>query len=61
MGKKGAYGHPALWAVESTGPQGAMGLKESWYAIKTVPGDSTHVNRGIYEVFRGSKAGEFEF
>lgn len=28
---KGAYGHPAFWAVESTGPQGAVGLKESWY------------------------------
>ena len=55
--RKGAYGHPALWAVESTGPNGAIGLHESWYAIKK-PVSTKHqtVNRGIYEVFRGSKA-----
>ena len=60
--KKGAYGHPALWAVESTGPQGAIGLHESWYAIKK-PLSTRHstVNRGIYEVFRGSKAANLNF
>jgi hypothetical protein len=60
--KKGAYGHPALWGVESTGPQGAIGLQESWYAIKN-PVRSKHqnVNRGIYEVFRGSKSSNLNF
>jgi len=60
--RRGAYGHPALWAVESTGPQGAVGLHKSWYAIKK-PVLSKHqaVNRGIYEVFRGSKASNLTF
>ncbi len=59
--RKGAYGHPALWAVESTGPQGAIGLKESWYAIKQSVATRHQVNRGIYEVFRGSKAENLTF
>jgi len=59
--RKGAYGHPALWAVESTGPQRAVGLKESWYAIKQQVPARHHVNRGIYEVFRGSKAENLNF
>ena len=59
--RKGAYGHPALWAVESTGPQGAVGLKESWYAIKKLVSTRRQVNRGIYEVFRGSKAENLTF
>ena len=54
--EKGAYGHPALWAIESTGPQGAVGLRESWYAIKRSLATIHTKNRGIYEVFRGSKA-----
>ncbi len=58
---KGAYGHPALWAVESTGPQGAIGLKESWYAIKRSVATRRQVNRGIYEVFRGSKGENLNF
>lgn len=58
---KGAYGHPALWAVESTGPQGAIGLKESWYAIKKSIATRHHKNRGLYEVFRGSKAENLNF
>jgi hypothetical protein len=58
---KGAYGHPALWAVESTGPQGAIGLKESWYAIKKSVATRHQVNRGIYEVFRGCKAQNLNF
>ena len=58
---KGAYGHPALWAVESTGPQGAIGLKESWYAIKKSVATRHQVNRGIYEVFRGCKAQNLSF
>ena len=59
--KKGAYGHPALWAVESTGPQGQIGLKESWYAIKKSVATKHQRNRGIYEVFRGSKAENLNF
>jgi hypothetical protein len=59
--KKGAYGHPALWVVEATGPQGAVGLKESWYAIKKQLGSKHQVNRGLYEVFRGSKASNLNF
>ena len=59
--RKGAYGHPALWAVESTGPQGAIGLKESWYAIKQSVATRHQKNRGIYEVFRGSKAENLNF
>lgn len=60
--RKGAYGHPALWAVESTGPQGAVGLHESWYAIKKpVQTKRQAVNRGIYEVFRGSKTANLTF
>lgn len=60
--KKGAYGHPALWAVEATGPQGAIGLKESWYALKRpLPVGPHKINRGIYEVFRGSKASTLNF
>jgi hypothetical protein len=59
--QKGAYGHPALWAVEATGPQGAIGLKESWYAIKRSVATKHTVNRGIYEVFRGSKAENLNF
>src|SRR6266513_6451158 len=34
LAKKGAYGHPAYWAVESTGPEHKVGLHESWYAIR---------------------------
>jgi hypothetical protein len=60
--RRGAYGHPALWAVESTGPQGAVGLRESWYAIKKpVANRLKPVNRGVYEVFRGSKAENLNF
>jgi hypothetical protein len=60
--RRGAYGHPALWAVESTGPQHAVGLHESWYAIKKpVQGPHKPVNRGIYEVFRGSKSANLNF
>ena len=61
--RKGAYGHPALWAVESTGPQGAVGLKESWYALKgPITGTKARpVPPGIFEVFRGSKASNLNF
>ena len=61
--RKGAYGHPALWAVEATGPQGAIGLKQSWYAIKRplLIGRRKPVSHGIYEVFRGSKATDLNF
>ena len=61
--RKGAYGHPALWTVEATGPQGAIGLKQSWYAIKRplLIGRRKPVSHGIYEVFRGSKASNLNF
>jgi hypothetical protein len=60
--RKGAYGHPALWAVESTGPVGKVGLRESWYAIKKLVLSKHHaVNRGVYVVFRGSKQEDLTF
>ena len=59
--QKGAFGHPALWAVESTGPQGAIGLKESWYAIKQSVATQNQKNRGIYEVFRECKLSNLNF
>ena len=42
-------------------PQGAIGLKESWYAIKKSIATRHHKNRGLYEVFRGSKAENLNF
>lgn len=47
LAQKGAYGHHAFMAVESTG---GIGLTQSWYAF---PKSSNP--QGIYRVFRGSK------
>lgn len=47
LAKKGAYGHHAFMAVESTGD---IGLTQSWYAFPK--GASL---TGIYRVFRGCK------
>jgi hypothetical protein len=39
-----------------------VGLQESWYAIKKpVQTKRQAVNRGIYEVFRGSKQKDLTF
>jgi hypothetical protein len=66
LAKKGAYGHPAYYAVESTGPEFKVGLKESWYAFRPhlVRQLNKQTNKheqvprpGVFNVFRGSKAG----
>ncbi|MCC7343068.1 MAG: hypothetical protein IT170_18440 [Bryobacterales bacterium] len=55
MAQKNAYGHPALWAVESTGPEMLVGLKESWYAIREWKGAGNKPVPGVFDVYRGSK------
>ena len=59
----GIYGHPGLICVESTGPQKAIGLKDSWYALTEVLDKKTnkiqsvhgHPTYKIFRVYRGSK------
>ena len=55
MARNDAYGHPALWAVESTGPEMLVGLKESWYAIREWKGAGNKPVPGVFDVYRGSK------
>lgn len=53
LARKGAYGHHAFLAVESTS---GRGLTQSWYAFPK------HTNaHGVYDVFRGSKGIWMEF
>lgn len=61
MAKKDAYGHPAYWAVESTGPELRVGLRESWYAIRVLLNKKKQPISGIFNVYRGSKAAELNF
>jgi hypothetical protein len=56
MAQKNAYGHPALWAVESTGPEMLVGLQESWYAIREFKGRDGKPVPGVFDVYRGNKA-----
>jgi hypothetical protein len=56
MAQKNAYGHPALWAVESTGPEMLVGLQESWYAIRELKGRDGKPVPGVFDVYRGNKA-----
>ena len=44
--RRDIYGHPAYWAVESTGR--GVGLTQSWYAIGSVKHE-------VFRVFRGSQ------
>lgn len=53
--RKDAYGHPAYYAVESTGPEMHVGLRESWYAFRSVQDAHHHDIPGVFNVFRGSK------
>jgi len=55
LSSNGAYGHPAFWAVESTGPELKVGLKESWYAIKAHVMSNGKIAPGVFDIFRGSK------
>ncbi|MCL4782918.1 MAG: hypothetical protein KJZ70_07790 [Bryobacterales bacterium] len=59
--KKGAYGHPAYWVVESTGPELRVGLRESWYAMRVLLNKKKEPVPGIFDVFRGSKAEALNF
>lgn len=61
MAKKDAYGHPAYWAVESTGPEMRVGLRESWYAIRVLRDKKKVPIPGIFDVYRGSKATSLNF
>jgi len=61
MAKKDAYGHPAYWAVESTGPEMRVGLRESWYAIRVLRDKKKVPIPGIFDVYRGSKAAALNF
>lgn len=57
------YGHPAVWCVESTGPQHAVGLKDAWYALVEARAGKTptiqsvvgHKGFKVFKVFRGTK------
>jgi len=57
------YGHPAVWCVESTGPQHKIGLKDAWYALtevidpKTKQIKSVTANKDfkVFYVYRGTK------
>lgn len=60
--KSGIWGHPGLWCIESTGPQNAIGLRDTWYALTEVRDkknriQSVHSNGSykVYRVYRGSK------
>jgi len=61
----GIWGHPALWCVESTGPQGQVGLKDDWYALTEVLDTKTnkiqsvhgHAAYKAFRVYRASKKG----
>ena len=61
LAKKGAYGHPAYWTIESTGPEMKVGLKESWYAIRTHERTKGSPVPGVFNVFRGSKSTSLKF
>jgi hypothetical protein len=61
LAKKGAYGHPAYWAVESTGPEMKVGLTETWYAIRPHKGTNERPVPGVFNVFRGSKGTSLKF
>jgi hypothetical protein len=61
LAKKGAYGHPAYWAIESTGPEMTVGLRESWYAIRAHERAHGSPVPGVFNVFRGSKSTSLKF
>jgi hypothetical protein len=60
--RSGIWGHKGLWCVESTGPQNAIGLRDTWYALTEVRDkknklQSVHSNPTykVFRVYRGSK------
>lgn len=53
--KKDAYGHPAFYVVESTGPEMQVGLKDSWYAIRPLKKANGDEVPAVFSVFRGAK------
>ncbi|MCW5965965.1 MAG: hypothetical protein KIT83_18140 [Bryobacterales bacterium] len=55
MAQKNAYGHPALWLIESTGPEMLVGLQESWYAIRGLRNQNKELVPGVFDVYRGNK------
>jgi len=55
LARKNAYGHPAFYVLESTGPEYAVGLKESWYAIRPHLNAKKKPIDGVFNVFRGCK------
>jgi hypothetical protein len=61
LAKNDAYGHPAYYAVESTGPAYQVGLKDSWYAIRPLKNAKGHDIPGVFSVFRGSKGQALNF
>jgi hypothetical protein len=55
MARKDAYGHPAYYVVESTGPEHQVGLRDSWYAFRPVKDSKNREVPAVFSVFRGSK------
>lgn len=55
LARKDAYGHPAYYTVESTGPEMEIGLRDSWYAFRPVKDGKDREVPGVFSVFRGSK------
>jgi hypothetical protein len=61
MAKKNAYGHPAYWTIESTGPENQVGLRESWYAFRPAKNGKGGDIPGVFDLFRGSKGQSLKF
>jgi hypothetical protein len=55
MAKKDAYGHPAFYVVESTGPEMQVGLRDSWYAMRPLKKANGDEVPAVFSVFRGVK------
>ena len=55
LAKKDAYGHPAYYAIESTGPEHQVGLRDSWYAFRPLKDTKGNEIPAVFNVLRGSK------
>ena len=61
--RSGIWGHPALWCVESTGPQHHIGLKDGWYSLTEIIDSKTNKLQSVhghstfkaFRVYRGTK------
>lgn len=61
LARQDIYGHPAYYAVESTGPKMSVGLRESWYAFRQQKTAKGAAVPGVFNIFRGSKGQALKF